>query len=255
MLLVHAGLSDRDPCGIDGGASIQLDTKGRKRIMTLNRVLALTSVALGALLVIQVALVMSRPPERRLHASWLNLANTLEEGAAQSDHVILGEVLEVRKGQDIVVPAPGEPNDEHRVPTQIVKLRVEKAYKGAPGEVVELFQTGQSTDAEVEPSPSDDTHGKSRAKAPQPTSGDARQNFLEDDPPYQVGEKYVLFLKDQQGAEGRPTGRKRALAPEGRYQVTKNDKLKPVTPKRGFAPKWIGRPLGDFEAEVKKFTP
>src|SRR5213593_4912800 len=105
--------------------------EGRKRTMALNRALALTSVALGATLAIQVALVShrnSQPPQRRLHASWVNHANTLKEGLDQSDHVILGEVSELGKGPDLVVPALGEPPcpastpkcvGEDRVPTTI----------------------------------------------------------------------------------------------------------------------------------------
>jgi hypothetical protein len=96
--------------------------------MTLNRALALTSVALGAMLVIQVALVNSQnfqPPQRRFHASWVNNANTLKEGLDQSDHVILGEVIELGKGPDLVVPAAGEPSGEDRIPTTIVN--------GSPG--------------------------------------------------------------------------------------------------------------------------
>jgi hypothetical protein len=40
---------------------------------------------------------------------------------------------------------------------------------------------------------------------------------------------------------------KRVLAPEGRLQVTKGDRLKPATNRRGFAPNLIGKPLTDFE--------
>src|SRR6266550_3727456 len=126
----------------------------RKRVMTLNRVLALTSIALGAMLVIQVALVNSlnfQPPQRRFHASWVNHANTLKEGLDQSDHVILGEVSELGKGPDLVVPAAGEPGGEDRIPTTIAKFKVHKIYKGAPDEFVELLQTGHSTDAVLLP--------------------------------------------------------------------------------------------------------
>src|SRR6266446_2928021 len=115
--------------------------EGRKRTMALNRALALTSVALGAMLVIQVALVNSlnfQLPQRRFHASWVNHANTLKEGLDQSDHVILGEVIQLRKGPDLVIPAAGEPSGEDRIETTVVKLKVHKTYKGAPGEGVEL---------------------------------------------------------------------------------------------------------------------
>jgi hypothetical protein len=254
------------------------DTKeARKRIMTLNRVLAVTSVALGAVLVIQVALVNShnvQPPQRRFHASWLNHASTLEEGLEQSDHVILGEVIELKRGPDLVVPAPGEPSGEDRVPTMIVKLKVHKTYKGAPGKFVELMQTGHSTDAVLLPgnpfpAAQDDNSGHSKGKRPvqglsknsptAPTAGDSRATILEDDPPYLVGEKYVLFLKDMQHSDGSAAARagvsramKRGLAPEGRLQITKSDRLKPATTRRGFAPNWVGRSLTEFETEITR---
>jgi hypothetical protein len=228
------------------------------------------------MLVIQVALVNSQnfqPPQRRFHASWVNNANTLKEGLDQSDHVILGEVIELGKGPDLVVPAAGEPSGEDRIPTTIVKLKVQKIYKGAPGEVVKLMQTGHSTDAVLLPgnpfpAAQDDTgHDKGRGergvqgqseKSPMaPTAGDSRATILEDDPPYLVGEKYVLFLKDMQHSDESAAARakvsramKRGLAPEGRLQITKSDRLKPATTRRGFAPNFAGRPLTEFETEI-----
>jgi hypothetical protein len=243
--------------------------------MTLNRVLALTSAALGAMLVIQVALVSywnSQPPQRRLHASWLNHANTLKEGLDQSDRVLLGEVVQLRKGPDLVIPAAGEPGGEDRIETTIVKLKVHKTYKGALGESVELMQTGHSTDAVLLPgnpfsAAQDDDHGQVKGKrrvqgqsttSPSgPTAGDSRATILEDDPPYLVGEKYVLFLKDMQYSDksavalaGVSRAMTRVLAPEGRLQITKSDRLKPATTRRGFAPNLVGRSLTAFETEI-----
>jgi hypothetical protein len=243
--------------------------------MTINRALVLTSAALGATLVIQVALVSywnSQPPQRRLHASWVQNANTLKEGLDQSDHVILGEVIELRKGPDLVIPAPAEPGGEDRIPTTIAKFRVHKAYKGAPGEFVELMQTGHSTDAVVLPenpfqapargADRDKAKGKrkveglSKSSPTMPTTVDPRATILEDDPPYLAGEKYVLFLKDPQHSRSSAAAlaglslTKRVLAPEGRLQITKSDRLKPATTRRGFAPNWLGRPLTEFETEI-----
>jgi hypothetical protein len=243
--------------------------------MTLDRVLALTSVALGAVLVIQVALVNSlnfQPPQHRFHASWVNHANTLKEGLDQSDHVILGEVIQLRKGPDLVIPAAGEPSGEDRIETTIVKLKVHKTYKGAPGEFVELMQTGHSTDAVLLPgnpfSAAQDNgnvqikgkrrvQGQSTTSPKGPTAGDSRATILEDDPPYLVGEKYVLFLKDMQRSDksavalaGVSRAMTRVLAPEGRLQITKSDHLKPATTRRGFAPNLIGRSLTELETEI-----
>jgi hypothetical protein len=246
--------------------------------MTLNKVLASTSVALGALLAIQVAIVYYQnlqPPQRRFHASWIDKADTLAEGLDKSDHVILGEVIELKKGRDIVVSAPGEPGGVDRIPTTIVKLKVQKTYKGTASDFVELMQTGHSTDAELLPENpfaavhEDNGKGKGKGKGRgkrgvkgeskdspgAPTAGDSRATIIEDDPPYLVGEKYVLFLKDMQYAHGSAAAlagvgpaMKRVLAPEGRFQITKGDRLKPATTRRGFAPTLIGKPLTEFEA-------
>ena len=242
--------------------------------MTLNRVLALTSIVLGAMLVIQVAFVNSlnfQPPQRRFHASWVNHANTLKEGLDQSDHVILGEVIQLRKGPDLVIPAAREPSGEDRIETTVVKLKVNKTYKGRPSDVVELMQTGHSTDAVLLPgnpfpAAQDNGHvqvkGKRRVQGQSttspigPTEGESRATILEDDPPYLVGEKYVLFLKDmQRSAESAValagvSAMTRVLAPEGRLQITKSDHLKPATTRRGFAPNLVGRSLTEFETEI-----
>lgn len=245
--------------------------------MTLNRALALTSVALGAVLATQVAFLnspTSQPLERRYYASWVDHANTLKEGLEKSDHVILGEVVELMKGPDLVVPAVGEPSGEDRIPTTIVKLRVSKTYKSAAtlGKFVELMQTGQSTDAELlprDPFPEDDNdrgpfvkgkrqiEGESKKSPTGPSAGDPRATVLEDDPAYLVGEKYVLFLKDMQHSDGSAAAlagvnpkMKRVLAPEGRMQITKSDRLKPATTRRGFAPDFVGKPLTELENEL-----
>lgn len=236
--------------------------------MTLNKVLASTSVALGALLAIQVAIVYFQnlqPPQRRFHASWIDKADTLAEGLDKSDHVILGEVIELKKGRDLVVSARGEPGGVDRIPTTIVKLKVQKTYKGPlrGREIVELMQTGHSTDAVLLPENPFLPQGEpgqgigirrdtdpSESSPTGPTAGDSRATILEDDPPYLVGEKYVLFLKDmkQLGASaGASPKMKRALAPEGRFQITKGDRLKPATTRRGFAPTLVGKPLTEFE--------
>lgn len=245
--------------------------------MTLNRALVLTSAALGAVFVTQVAFLnspTSQPPERRYYASWVDHANTLKQGLDQSDHVILGEVIELRKGPDLAVPAVIEPSGEDRIPTMIVKFRVNKTYKDTArlGKFVELMQIGQSTDAELlpgNPVPEDDNNrgpfvkgkrqvdGESKKSPTGPSAGDPRATVLEDDPAYLVGEKYVLFLKDMKHSDGSAAARagvspkmKRVLAPEGRMQITKSDRLKPATTRRGFAPKFAGKPLAEFENEI-----
>lgn len=242
--------------------------------MTFNKVLAMTSVALGALLVTQVTVNnYFKPLPHRYHASWVDNANTAQEGVDQSDSVIEGEVQSVTKGPDIVLQVPSEPSGEDRIPTSVVTLLVTKKYKGshAPGQTVQLVQTGGGSDAKIEEAPpeADDVvkgnpfvgkgqikknradQGTSTASPSGPTSKESRATILEDDPPYEVGEKYVLFLKNV----GDQPGKTRALAPEGRYQITKEKRLKPVTTKKGFAPKWQGKDQGELEAAIQAALP
>lgn len=256
--------------------------------MTLNRVLALSSVGLGALLVSQlgfgVRLMLpgsdwNKPPVTRLHASWVNNANTIEDGVDQSDHVAQVEVISLKKGPDIVLVTPNEPGGKDVIPTTLVTLKLLKTYKGAPGDgvTVELLQTGTGSDAGLLPAPPEvdeqgDTGdhagkkgkaGKGRPPGTSPvstavTSVENRATILEDDKPYQIGEKYFLFMKtvdDGSGPAGAlaglPPGTVRAFAPEGRCQITKLDTVSPATTKKGFGPAWAGgRHKNEMEAEI-----
>ena len=244
--------------------------------MSLNKVLVGTSLALGALLVTQVVINNSKPLPHRYHASWINNANTAQEGVDQSDHVVGADVVSLAKGPDIVIATPAEPSGQDSIPTTVVTLSVTKKYKGnkSVGEIIHLLQTGSGSDAVISPAPpeADETlnikstspvTGKNKRPdgqtkgSPPSSNSETRSTILEDDPPYQIGEKYILFLKNLDDGGGAnpllnavPPGTTRALAPEGRYQVTKQDHLKPVTTKKGFAPKWQGKHKSELEAAI-----
>ncbi len=102
-----------------------------------------TSV-LALALVAQLAVFASQPRSRVLHATWMNNPKSLKEARAMAKSIALVEVTAVEQGEDLVEPVKGEPNDEDRIPTQRVTVKVIKAYKGGfkADEVVTLFQTG-----------------------------------------------------------------------------------------------------------------
>src|SRR5262249_22808550 len=137
------------------------------------------------------------------HASWAFKPKNLAEAQAKANTVVQGEVLSVADGPDIVTKAPGEPNNEDRIPTQQIKLKVNKVEKGNAkvGQVVDIFQTGGAT------LPSGQPDGKQGARI------QTHLVLLSDDPLYKAGEQYLLLLKDG------PKGTLRSISPEGRYRI------------------------------------
>lgn len=198
--------------------------------MLLDRVLPAAALALAVLLGLQLAPgERGEPAVRTLMASWAETPANLEETAASAEQVVLGRVSRVRQGDDIVVPVPGEPNGEDRIPVEIITVQVEKSYKtgrGGPPTSVEVFHTGRSAGRDVV--------------------------TMMDDPPYQRGEQYVMFLKPgpEVGSEGARVASHRLVSPEGRYRV-QGGRIEPVTD-RGFAARLRGRSLQDFEGELTR---
>jgi len=152
------------------------------------------------------------------YASWRNRPARFEDARKQSKAIRLAKVVAVERGEDLVTSAPGEPNNEDRIPTQKVTMEVVQAYKAKgqrprQGERFTLFQTGGTI---LPPAPASPAPGAS--PAPEPTTT-AVQFILEGDPPYKVGEQHLLLLEDG------PRGMLRTIAPEGRYQVDANGTL------------------------------
>ena len=173
----------------------------------------LPAAALTLALVGQVAYYrFLETPVIASEASWVYHPKNLAEARAKADTIVEGQVVSVSRGADIVTAAPGEPNNEDRIPTQHIQLKVSKVQKGnaKQGQVLDLFQTGGLS------VPTEQPKGK----------GDERVQthivILSGDPLYQVGEQYVLLLEDG------PNGMKRPISPEGRYKIEANGTVTPV---------------------------
>ncbi len=164
---------------------------------------------LALLLVGQVAMYRLQPPTLVAHPVWNFQPKSFAEAKDRAQLIVLAEVVNVERGDDIVTKLKDEPNGEDRVPTQKVTLKVAKAYKGTERDTtITLFQTGGQV--ELPPPPAEGE------KAP---LVEASQVIFAGDPLYTVGEQYVLLL------EAGPGNMKRIVSPDGRYKVEGNGTL------------------------------
>jgi hypothetical protein len=168
-----------------------------------NIALLAVSAALAVGVVGQVANYRGHPPTATLKASWSFHPQTVTEARSRAQSIVLGQVVSVQQGNDIVTQQPGEPGGVDRIPTRRITVKVLKTYKGTAqnGTDLTLFQTGGS----VLPA--------APAKGQQATTH-VMQVVLEGDPGYRVGEQYLLML------EPGPAGTLRPISPEGRYRYS-----------------------------------
>lgn len=119
-----------------------------------------------------------------VHAVWYHNPRTLGEVADLAKAVVVARVEGVFDAPDIVVKAEGLENDEHRVPNQRIAFSAKRILQGSIEPSFDLFHTGN-------------------------------EHFvLAGDPPYKMGETYLLFLMP------REDGSFLVVSPEGRYRVT-----------------------------------
>lgn len=143
-------------------------------------------------------------------ASWDFNPKSLVEMKDKSTEIVVGTVISVEKGADIVQKIEGEPSDQI-IPTQIITLKVTQSLKGnVKDEEINIFRTG------------------------------GENLLIEGDPVYIEGSEHLLFLRPQEGSESYLV-----VSPEGRYSI-ENGKLQPVVDK-GFAKEFKGLELKQFK--------
>jgi len=229
------------------------------------KVLSVAAAVLLATLFVQIGMRYIAKPDVQLMAAWKDVPKSPEEAAKLADEVIVGKVVRVRRADDLVTKAEGEPNAEDRIPVELVTVRVEKRYKGK-AETVELFHVGgePSPDSMREPPMSQappKPSGKSaeypqgpvdRSKRAAARSG-ARKFILKDDPEYKEGERYLLFVRKGPNITegGRAVGTMAIISPTTRFRLSAADALEPVTD-TGFAPQVKGRNLKEIEPRIRR---
>jgi hypothetical protein len=208
----------------------------------------------------QIAVSLIRPAPLPMMASWVNNPKSLQEAKDSSDEIVTGRVTKVRRGDDIVTEIPGVPGGRDAIPVEVVTIKVDKQLKGGgKKETIEVFHTGLSKgnhpsdrgDKQPGQPPPD---AKKPAQDVDTSRSAARPILLMDDPDYQAGEQYVLFLRPgpKVTTEGAAVETKRVLSPEGRYKVKQDGRLEPASKRSDWAQKNKDRNVREFEAEVEK---
>lgn len=229
--------------------------------MKLRNVFVITIALLLGVLLIQVAVRIHEKPEGRTLAMWKNSPGNMGVAKGLANQIVTGRVTNIERAEDLVVTAPGEPNNEIRIPVEVVTIAIDKTHKGPRAQTVQVFHTGLSVGVPVKgrPEPPDSerpprpAEGVDRpAQVPEPTEEESRTVLLPEDPAYQVGEQYVLLLMDGPAVKvrGASVRTKTPISPEGRYRISADNKVEPVT-RRGFASQLRGRPLTELETGVR----
>ena len=197
---------------------------------------SISIVVLGATFAVQLGLHIKQRPQQRSFASWKDRPDTIMQAKELADQIVLAKVSKVQRADDLVVKAPGEPGDEDRIAIEVVTITVEKMYKGQKQGLIRMFHTGLSAGPHV------------KARQVPPEQQPQSVVLLEDDPPYQVGERYVLLLRDGPNVtvERQSVKTKAVISPEGRYRITERNEIEPVT-ERGFAGELKGKKLEELE--------
>ncbi|HKV12310.1 MAG TPA: hypothetical protein VJ725_29465 [Thermoanaerobaculia bacterium] len=150
----------------------------------------------------------------RFHAYWINHPHSLGQASRMSDAVVVATMTHVTAGPDIETAVPD--GTIQRIPTERVHFVVKSSKKGpmVAGESFVLYQNGN------------------------------HDNRFDEDPTYKKGRRYLLFL------DAREDGTYMVIAPEGRYEITKNG-LVPAAEK-GFAADLEGVSLADVAADLDR---
>ena len=154
----------------------------------------------------------------RAVAFWHDRPNTLEEAMERSVAVVAGRVLRIGQGKDLVVPVEGLADGVDRIPTQRILFAVDRVLGGQlNARVIELFRTGNA------------------------------EFVIAEDPPYAVGDRYVLFLTRADRGTYRP------IAPEGRLKVTESGLESSSS--REFMSELRGSSIESLSSDVARLVP
>lgn len=227
--------------------------------MRLEKVLRSSVAVLAAAFAVQFAYSYYNKPDPVYHASWKDNPKNVAEAKGLAKRAVTGVVLKVEKGEDLIVEAKGEANGQDRLPTEVVTLKVEGKHKGDAGPEVKVYRLGSNKGLTNKPAPTEQAPPKPEKGAvdrpAQPirlTEEQTRTIMLEDDPPYRQGERYVLLLDDGPSVKvgGAEVKTQRPISPDGRFRVTQDDKLQPIS-RSAFANQLRGKARADLERDLK----
>lgn len=232
---------------------------------TLNKILGASAAVLAVLLGLQLLILSQQEPREVAYATWADNPKSLAEGQDLANQIVRGRVIKVERGKDLVVKAPGEPGGEDRIPVEIVTLGLTGGFKGQTPQSVRVFHTGISRlstkGIRQKPKPSDGKHGGEPIPAERPSKQSASQvnRFtLDDDPPYKVGQDYIMYLRDGPTVGHKIDGKVKTLRivnPTLRVQVVRGKELRPAATRMNFAKQLHGKPVTALTRKLPKFKP
>ncbi|MEO6458316.1 MAG: hypothetical protein ABIO92_08605 [Chloroflexia bacterium] len=210
-------------------------------------------VALGFALVGQYSYRYSElSKEMIVHVAYPPVAS-FREVTNKASTIVQAEVISIQAGPDNVTkldPQSGEPNQESRLPTQLITVRVSSAEKGntSAGQELVIHRTGGEIQSPpipargsirgenrpetlpapgTKPGPDSPVPPPPPARVPDPNTPPqvpAQILNMEGDPAYAVGERVFLALEERPGA----AGVHQPVHPAGRYRVQANNVLQAV---------------------------
>lgn len=126
-------------------------------------------------------------PGATMSAVWASRPKTLTEMAGRAQSVVKATVTDITNGPPLV----GDEADDV-MPTQRITFKIGERWRGSSPREFVLFKTGSAT------------------------------RWIEDDPPYSLGEQYVLFVSRRPG-----DGTYLPVGPDGRIKVQEG-RLRPL---------------------------
>lgn len=231
--------------------------------MRIEKVLAVSAAVLLVVLLAQLGIQSFQDPKPNTIASWKNHPKSLDEAKKLSDQIVVGKVTRIRRTE--LYPQERENLPEKvSIPAEVVTFQVEDSLKGGKPATIEVFRTGSSIGQppleRSEPREKPPERPKEGAversqRPPRGDEGQARSVILIGDPPYKQGERYLLLLMDgpEVQVEGGSIKTKTPISPEGRYRLSANNALEPVsTDRENFAEKLRGRALKEIEPQLRR---
>ena len=200
----------------------------------LNRILFSAIVVLGVGFLAQIAIntYLYAPPS--ITAAWAYDPRDIGEAKGLARDIVEAQVIKSERGDDIVLEAPGEPGGVDRIAVEVVTLRTTGRMKGAQAQEIQLFHTlGMPSGFQAPPS--------MKGAPPKPKDGIdppaqivpfvANTVNIHDDPQYQPGERYLMFLREGPlvKMKGQPVATHSLLSPSTRLLIRPDGKLEPMS--------------------------
>ena len=159
---------------------------------------------------------------------------TLAEAKGLARDIVEAQVAVVQRGDDIVIPAPGEPGGEIRIAVEVVTMKTIGHMKGEKTQELHVFHTLGMPSGFQPPPPMNTAPPKPKNAIDPPAQivpFVANTVNIHDDPQYKPGERYLMFLREgpQVKVKGQPLATHSLLSPSTRLLIRPDNKVEPMS--------------------------